>query len=319
LIDDGDSAIVEEKIKIGAAGSCCGNKEPGEGMDGFIWNFDPVAFRLGPLKVHYYGLLIGCVLVIGYYLWNWQMRKAGYDPDEVAAFPFYIGILAVVGARLGHCFFYAPAYYLAHPLAIIEVWKGGLSSHGAAIGILGAILFYSRIKKIPLSLILDSNSFVAALIATLVRIGNFLNSEIVGRVTDLPWCVRFIRFQDGGKYCRHPSQLYEAGFGLMIFIGLLLLERKRGKRRPPGLMSALFMVAYFSCRFFVEFVKEHHVLPPTASLTMGQYLSIPFFLLGLYLLFVSWRHRREAVASIAGHAPKRPSQSKTERKKRKKR
>jgi len=287
-------------------------------MDGFVWNFDPVAFRVGPLGVHYYGLLIGCILIIGYYLWNWQMRKAGYDPDQVAAFPLYIGILAVMGARLGHCFFYNPGYYLAHPVAIIEIWKGGLSSHGAAIGILGAILFYSWIKRIPLLLILDSNSFVAALIATLVRIGNFLNSEIVGRVTDLPWCVRFVRFQDGGAYCRHPSQLYEACFGAMIFIGLLLLERRFGKRRPRALMSGVLIASYFFCRFWVEFVKEHHVLPPTAPLTMGQYLSIPFFLLGLYLLLFSWRHRHDPLDSAANHAPKRPSQSQKHRKKRKK-
>jgi phosphatidylglycerol:prolipoprotein diacylglycerol transferase len=290
-------------------------------MDGYIWNIDPVAFRLGPLTVHYYGLLIACVLIVGYYLWNWQMKKAGYDPDQVATFPLYIGILAVVGARLGHCFFYEPTYYLAHPGAIIMVWRGGLSSHGAAIGILAAIFLYSRIKKIPLLLIMDSNSFVAALIATLVRIGNFLNSEIVGRVTDVPWCVHFIRFHDGGKYCRHPSQLYEACFGLLIFIGLLLLERRLGKRRPPGLLSGVFMVTYFSCRFFVEFFKEHQVLPPTSSLTMGQYLSIPFFLIGLYLLVFSLRHRRTAVRSRSNHAPpitKRPSQRTTHRKKRRK-
>lgn len=262
---------------------------------GFIWNIDPVAFRLGPLQVHYYGLLIACVLVIGYYLWNWQMRKAGYDQDQIITFPFYIGILAVVGARLGHCFFYEPAYYLAHPISIIKVWRGGLSSHGAAIGMLSAIFLYSYIKKIPLYPMLDSNSFVAALIATLVRIGNFLNSEIVGRVTDLPWCVRFTRFQDGGKYCRHPSQLYEALFGLGIFIGLLLLERRLGRRRPPALLSGIFMVTYFSCRFLVEFAKEHQTLPPGSPLTMGQYLSIPFFFIGLYVIHFSLRHRHKSV------------------------
>ncbi len=288
-------------------------------MGGFVWNIDPVAFRLGPLQVHYYGLLIACVLVIGYYLWNWQMRKAGYDQDQVITFPFYIGILAVVGARLGHCFLYEPAYYLAHPVSIIKVWRGGLSSHGAAVGMLAAIFLYSHIKKIPLSLILDSNSFVAALIATLVRIGNFMNSEIVGRITDLPWCVRFTRFQDGGKYCRHPSQLYEACFGLGIFIGLLLLERRLGKRRPPGLLSALFMVTYFSCRFLVEFVKEHQTLPPGSPLTMGQYLSIPFFLIGLSMLVFSLKHRHESLLPTSDDWPPTPKSSPQRKKHRKKR
>jgi phosphatidylglycerol:prolipoprotein diacylglycerol transferase len=285
----------------------------------FIWNIDPVAFSLGPLEVRYYGLLIACALVTGYYLWNWQMRKAGYDPDQFIAFPFYIVILAVLGARLGHCFFYDPSYYLTHPLSIIKVWRGGLSSHGAAIGILAAVFLYSHIKKIPLYLVLDSNSFVAALIATLVRIGNFMNSEIVGRITDLPWCVRFIRFQDGGRYCRHPSQLYEACFGLLIFIGLLLLERRLGKTRPPALLSGIFMVAYFSCRFLVEFVKERHILSPASPLTMGQYLSIPFFLIGVYAVTYAWKHRRETVSPApAGepHALKRSSHHKARTKRR---
>ncbi len=288
-------------------------------MGEFIWDIDPVAFRLGPIQVHYYGLLIACVLVIGYYLWNWQMRKAGYDPDQVITFPFYMGILAVVGARLGHCFFYEPAYYLAHPISIIKVWRGGLSSHGAAIGMLAAIFLYSHIKKIPLYLILDSNSFVTALMATLVRIGNFLNSEIVGRITDLPWCVRFMRFQDGGRYCRHPSQLYEACFGLGIFIGLLLLERRLGRRRPPAFLSAIFMVTYFSCRFFVEFVKEPQTLPPTSPLTMGQYLSIPFFLIGLSLLVFALRHRHDSLPPTPDGkppTPKSPPQCEKRRKKR---
>jgi len=285
----------------------------------FIWNLDPVAFSLGPLEVRYYGLLIACALVAGFYLWNWQIRKAGYDPDQVITFPFYIVILAVAGARLGHCFFYDPAYYLAHPVSIVKVWRGGLSSHGATIGILAAIFLYSHIKKIPLYLILDSNSFVTALIATLVRIGNFMNSEIVGRVTDLPWCVHFIRFHDGGRYCRHPSQLYEASFGLMIFIGLLLLERRLGKRRPPALLSGIFMTAYFSCRFLVEFFKEHHILSPDSPLTMGQYLSIPFFLIGVYLLVYAWKHRYETSSPASADKPpilKRSSRRKARPKRR---
>ena len=288
-------------------------------MGGFIWDIDPVALSLGPLQVHYYGLLIACVLVIGYYLWNWQMRKAGYDPDQVITFPFYMGILAVVGARLGHCFFYEPVYYLAHPISIIKIWRGGLSSHGAAIGMLAAIFLYSLINKIPLYLILDSNSFVTALIATLVRIGNFLNSEIVGRITDLPWCVRFTRFQDGGRYCRHPSQLYEACFGLGIFIGLLLLERRLGKRRPPAFLSAIFMVSYFPCRFLVEFVKEHQTFPPTSPLTMGQYLSIPFFLIGLSMLVFSLRHRHESLLPTSDDKPPTPKSPPQREKRRKKR
>ncbi len=265
-------------------------------MEGFVWDIDPVILRVGPLQIRYYGLLLACVLVIGYYLWQWQMRKAGYDEAVIIIFPWYIGVLGIVGARLGHCFFYESSYYLSNPVSIMKIWRGGLSSHGAALGILTAIFLYSHIKKIPWHVVLDSNAFVSALIATLVRIGNFMNSEIVGRVTELPWCVHFVRYQDKGMYCRHPSQLYEASFGLAILAGLILLDQKLRKKRPPAFLSAIFLVSYFSCRFLVEFVKEYQTLPSDSPLTMGQYLSIPFFLTGVYLLVYAWKHRHDGLS-----------------------
>jgi phosphatidylglycerol:prolipoprotein diacylglycerol transferase len=268
-----------------------GRRNQQDEMEGLTWDIDPTILVFGPFEVRYYGVIFACVLLIGYYFWRWQMRKAGFDEALIIIFPYYIVILGIIGARLGHCFFYEPAYFIANPVSIIKIWRGGLSSHGAVIGGLTAIFLYSYIKKIPWHFVLDSNAFVAALVATLVRIGNFLNSEIVGRVTDLPWCVHFVRFRDEGKYCRHPSQLYEAAFGLAILLGLILLDRKLGKRRPPGLLSGFFLVSYFSCRFLVEFVKEYQALPAGSPLTMGQYLSIPFFLSGVYLLFYAWRHR----------------------------
>ena len=264
-------------------------------MDGFVWDIDPAILVLGPLEIRYYGLLFACVVVIGYYLWQWQMRKAGYDEAVIIIFPYYIAILGIVGARLGHCLFYEPAYYLSNPTSIIKIWRGGLSSHGAVVGGLTAIFLYSHIKKIPWHIVLDSNAFVSALIATLVRIGNFMNSEIIGRITNLPWCVHFVRYLDGGKYCRHPSQLYEASFGLAILVGLVLLERKLGKKRPPALLIGVFLVSYFFCRFLVEFVKEYQILPSGSPLTMGQYLSIPFFLMGVYLLVYAWKHRHDGL------------------------
>lgn len=264
-------------------------------MQGFVWDIDPSILIVGPLQIRYYGLLFACVLVIGYYLWQWQMRKAGYDEPVIAIFPYYIAILGIVGARLGHCFFYEPAYFLSDPVSIIKIWRGGLSSHGAAVGMLSAIFIYSHVKKIPWYVVSDSSAFVVALIATLVRIGNFINSEIVGRVTDLPWCVRFVRFHDEGMYCRHPSQLYEASFGLAILVGLILLDRKLGRKRPPALLSGIFVVSYLFCRFVVEFVKEYQALPSDSPLTMGQYLSIPFFLTGVYFLAYAWRHRHQGL------------------------
>jgi phosphatidylglycerol:prolipoprotein diacylglycerol transferase len=260
-------------------------------MQGFIWDTDPVILVLGPLQIRYYGVLFACILLIGYYFWRWQMRRAGYEESVIIIFPYYIGFLGIMGARLVHCFFYEPTYFMANPGSIMKIWRGGLSSHGAAVGMLTAIFLYSHMKKIPWHVVLDSNTFVSALMATLVRIGNFINSEIVGRITDIPWCVHFVRFQDGGRYCRHPSQLYEASFGLTILVGLVLLDRRLGKKRPPALLSGVFLVSYFSCRFLVEFVKEYQVLAPGSPLTMGQYLSIPFFLIGVCLLVYAWKHR----------------------------
>ena len=291
-------------------------------MEGFVWDIDPTIVVLGPLQIRYYGLLLASILVIGYYLWQWQMRKAGYDESVIIIFPYYAGILGIVGARLGHCLFYDPAYYLSNPISIIKIWEGGLSSHGAAAGILIAIFLFSHIKKIPWHLISDSNAFVYAIIATLVRIGNFMNTEIVGRITDLPWCVHFMRYQDGGRYCRHPSQLYEASFGLVILAGLILLDRKLGKKRPPALLTGVFVVSYFFCRFLVEFVKEHQTLLPDSPLTMGQYLSIPFFLLGVFFLVYAWRHRHEGVPFPSEQkipSPRTAPQRKKSKKKRRRR
>jgi len=287
-------------------------------MEGFVWDIDPTIVVLGPFQIRYYGLLFASVLVIGYYLWQWQMRKAGYDEATVVIFPYYIAILGIVGARLGHCLFYDPAYYLSNPASIIKIWAGGLSSHGASAGIVGAIFLFSYIKKVPWHLVSDSNAFLYAVIATLVRIGNFMNSEIVGSITDLPWCVHFMRYHDGGTYCRHPSQLYEASFGLAILVGLILLDRRLGKKRPPALLTGVFLVSYFFCRFFVEFVKEHQILPPGSPLTMGQYLSIPFFLLGAYLLLYAWRHRHEGVPLASEQKVPSPKTA-PQRKKRRKR
>lgn len=291
-------------------------------MEGFVWDIDPAILVMGPLEIRYYGLLLACILVIGYYLWQWQMRKAGYDDAVIIIFPYYMGILAILGARLGHCLFYEPAYYLSNPVSIIKIWAGGLSSHGAAVGILAAIFLYSHIKKIPWHIVSDSNVFVYALIATLVRIGNFINSEVVGRSTDLPWCVHFARFWDKGRYCRHPSQLYEAFFGLVILVGLILLDRKFHKKRPPALFTGVFLVSYFFCRFLVEFVKEHQILPSSSPLTMGQYLSIPFFLMGVYLLVYAWKHRHEGVPfpeEQEAPSPETAPQRKKSKKKRRKR
>jgi prolipoprotein diacylglyceryl transferase len=247
-------------------------------MDDFVWNVDPVFLRLGPVHLRYYGICFALTIILGYYLFEWQMARRGYARDVSARFLLYAVVGLTVGARLGHCFFYHPRLYLRHPLEIARVWQGGLASHGATIGLLLAAVVYSRRGHVPFLVLMDGTAYAAAVGAILIRIGNFFNSEIIGRETSVPWGVRFLRRD---ALLRHPSQIYEALGGLCILGVLLALQRNR-LSKTPGFIAGIFFVVYFAFRFIVEFVKEYQVFH--RGLTMGQYLSIPFLLLGAAIL-----------------------------------
>lgn len=254
-------------------------------MQGFVWDVDPAIIVIGPIQLRYYGLLFGTTLLVGYYFLQKQMKKYGYS-EQVSEKYLLWGVMGtVVGARLVHCFFYEPVYFLNNPVEIIKVWKGGISSHGATVGLFISAIWFTRSRKIPFAILGDAIVFAAALGATLVRIGNFMNSEIVGRVTTVPWGVHFMRYDDHGKYLRHPSQLYEAAGGLTVLLSLFAVEYfLKGKKRP-GIFSGVFLIGYFTFRFFVEFVKEFQIDPnDTFPLTMGQCLSIPFVIIGMYIV-----------------------------------
>ena len=272
-----------------------------------VWNFDPILVNFGPLKIHYYGVIFATGIFIGYLLWRWQMIRQGFSEQETEDFVIWAFLAVIIGARLGHCFFYEPSYYLSHPIEIFAFWKGGLASHGAAIALLLVLYAYHRAKKIPLLKICDCFSFAAAVGAIAGRIGNFFNSEIVGRVTNVAWAVKFPRYARMMGYSnvqpRHPSQLYEVFLGIVVLSTLLLTDRKYGKNRPTGLLGGLFLVVYFSGRFIVEFFKEYQALvqyspqtqmqEPTFALTMGQLLSIPFILAGIVLVYKALHHSEE--------------------------
>ncbi len=248
-------------------------------MDGFVWNIDPTILKLGPLQLRYYGILFGCTLLLGYHLFQKRMQKTGYSKELSESFLMWGVLGVVIGARLVHCLFYEPDFYLSHPLEILKVYKGGIASHGATLGLFTVLLIFSKAKKVPFMILGDAIVFAAAVGATFVRLGNFFNSEIVGRVTTVPWAVRFLRYDDK---LRHPSQLYEALGGLIVLFTLIYLDKKE-KEIKPGKMAGVFLVMYFSFRFLVEFVKEYQTLH--SFLTMGQYLSIPFILIGIGFLF----------------------------------
>lgn len=267
-------------------------------MEHFVWNIDPTIFKWGPIQVRYYGLFFATVLLGGFYFWNRTMMRRGYPEEMLYSYFYWMTILGIVGARIGHCLFYEPSRYLADPLEILYIWKGGLASHGGTIGLILGTVVYSYIKRIPWLVVIDNTAFTAAIAATMVRIGNFFNSEIVGRVTDVSWAVIFPRSFDGGRFPRHPSQLYEAAIGAFVFLLIYLIDAKFKERRPRGLLAGTFLTVYFLLRFLVENFKEYQALSQNSALTMGQYLSIPFFCFGLILLYMAYRDRGRLTGEV---------------------
>jgi phosphatidylglycerol---prolipoprotein diacylglyceryl transferase len=262
----------------------------------FTWDIDPILFKIGPLAIRYYSLLFVGVFLGGYALLKWQIVRGGGDEEDAGDFIVY-GVLGVlVGSRLGHVLFYDLNKALKDPIWVFEIWEGGLASHGAVIGLIIVMWLFTKKRGIPFIEGSDRFAFSAALGATLVRVGNFFNSEIVGRHTDQSWGVRFPRFDRlPDPPLRHPSQLYEVALGLVVLGSLYLFDKRLGKEdRPRGALISLFFVIYFVGRFIVEFWKEHQTPEPTPFLTMGQYLSIPGFLLGVYGLWWSFKNRLPA-------------------------
>lgn len=249
------------------------------------WNIDPVLLDLGPLEIRYYGVFFALGLYAAYSLARTMVKKQNLSLDVLDKLTVYLIIGLILGARFGHILFYELDYYLANPLQIIKVWEGGLASHGAAIGLLVAYgLFLWRNKKIGMWDYSDILVVVATLPVSLIRLGNFFNSELVGRETDVPWGVVFSRVDD---LTRHPSQLYEFAYGMLLFAILFPLWLRLRKTAKPGFFFGLFFVLYFTMRFTVEFFKDFPLHSGFLNLTTGQILSLPFFALGVAILIHS--------------------------------
>jgi prolipoprotein diacylglyceryl transferase len=262
----------------------------------FHWNVSPEIVRLGPLAIRWYSmgwlLAFGC----GFFLVRWIYRREGKPEKDLETILVYMMLGAVVGARLGHCLFYRPDYYLTHPLEIIAFWKGfqGLASHGGAIGILVFLYVFSRRHPDqPYVWLLDRIASATALGGFFIRMGNLMNSEILGVPSDVPWAFVFERVDN---LPRHPAQLYEALSYLLIFFVLHTLYLRRGTKLPTGVLTGLFFTLIFGVRFFIEFVKERHVpFEMALPLSMGQILSVPAVLLGS--LVVWWAYQRGKASS----------------------
>jgi phosphatidylglycerol:prolipoprotein diacylglycerol transferase len=252
--------------------------------------FDPVAFQIGPLAVRWYGLmyLVGFALFV--VLGKVRAKRellTGWHPRDIDDMLFYGVIGVIVGGRLGYVLFYKPLHYLANPLEIFAVWAGGMSFHGGFLGVLVALWLFARRRN---KRVLDVLDFVAPLVPlgfAAGRIGNFINGELVGRVTSVPWAMVFPQHDN---LARHPSQLYQFGLEGVLLFAILWIYTSR--RRPMGAPSGMFLAGYGVLRFFAEWFREPDAflreLP--LGLTMGQWLSLPMMLAGLALLSWAYRH-----------------------------
>jgi prolipoprotein diacylglyceryl transferase len=262
-----------------------------------IWDVNPELIHLdnvpilGELSIRYYGLFFAAAFVLGYLIFTKIFKNEKISIEVLDRLTLYMVIGTVVGARLGHVFFYQPDYYLSHPMEILFIWQGGLASHGAAIGILIALYLFVRKEKKSYIWILDRIVIAVALAGFFIRMGNLMNSEIYGISTDLPWGFVFVRA--GENIPKHPTQIYEALAYLVIFLILYRIYFKTRGNFSPGLLFGLFLVLVFSARFLIEFIKEVQVpFEQSMSLNMGQWLSLPFIIIGSYLLYRSQNHNK---------------------------
>lgn len=257
----------------------------------FHWSFDPVFLTLGPLSIHWYGVLFVSAFLAGQVILGRIFVAEGLPREYVDRMLLQVLIGTVLGARLVHCLAYDPGFYMNNPLEILKIWKGGLASHGGAVGLLLALWWYARSVEphIPFLWLLDRVSTPAALGAVIVRVANFLNSEIVGLPTESGFGVVFDAVD---SLPRHPVQLYEAVACLLIFGILLALYRRDGDRTPQGLLTGLFLILVFGSRIALEFFKVPQAAYEAGqSLSVGQYLSGPFVLVGIWLVILSIRTR----------------------------
>jgi phosphatidylglycerol:prolipoprotein diacylglycerol transferase len=254
-------------------------------MNAFVFpNFDPVAFSIGPLVIRWYALayIAGIVLAWRYVLWLTAKPPRLLSRDNCDDLVTWCTIGIILGGRLGQVLLWEPGYYFSHPIEIVQIWKGGMAFHGGLIGVILAMFLYARAKKIPFFAVADPIAAATPIGLLLGRLANFINGELWGRVTDVPWGVIF---PNAGPEPRHPSQLYEATLeGVLLFIALFILARRETIRVKVGTLSGVFLIGYAIARIVGEQFREPEVTLST-SVTWGQWLSLPMFLYGVYLVW----------------------------------
>ena len=266
------------------------------------WNVDPVIFHIGSLGIRWYSLLFISGFILGWYIFKWFFKREGITTDLLDPLLYTLLIATIVGARLGHCLFYQPDYYLGSWKGFWEIfqpWKGGLASHGGAIALILAMWWfarhYGRKHGFDYLWIMDHLCIAVAFAGCFIRLGNLFNSEIYGDVTNLPW--GFIFERNGETEPKHPTQLYEAGSYLLLGLFMIFLYWKKLDRLPRGSFFGLFLVGCFGMRFIIEFIKEPQVGFEEGMLfNMGQLLSVPFILAGTAILIYAFIKRTPARA-----------------------
>ncbi len=222
-------------------------------ISSIFWNVSPEIVKLGPISLRWYGLLFALGFVLGYLILTKIYKLEKKSQADLEQLSIYVILGTVIGARLGHCLFYDPVYYISNPIEILKVWQGGLASHGAAIGILTSIYMLVKKQKDKSMLwVLDRLVIVVALGGALIRLGNLFNSEIIGRAADVSWAFIFARIDN---VPRHPAQLYESIFYFISFFILYIVYYKTEKKSKQGFIFGLFLLLIFGFRFFVEFLK----------------------------------------------------------------
>ena len=266
------------------------------------WNVDPTFFTLFGLDIRYYGVLWAVAFMLGIYYFTKFCKHEGL-PDKLVDSMFWCAtILAIVGARLGHCLFYEPEVDLAAPLRILNIREGGMASHGAAIGFLLGLTIFAIANKMPWWWGADRIMIPVAIGGAGVRIGNLMNSEIYGGPTDLPW--GFIFQRAGETQPMHPTQIYEALCYILVFVILLWLYFKRDAgRKHPGLMFGVGLIGIFVARFIIEYIKNDQVgfeegMRSAIGMNMGQLLSIPFVVIGIVLVIVGLLNKPQHIAWV---------------------
>ena len=259
----------------------------------FINNFDPVAIQIFSIEIRWYSL----AYVIGI-LFGWFLSKRIFIKDTLLKEKFddyiaYLIIGIIIGGRLGYVLLYNPNYYLNNLIDVFKIWQGGMSFHGGLVGVIATSVLFAKKNDQDSFIYLDVVSIVAPIGIFFGRISNFINSELYGIETNLPWAVKFIQVDN---LYRHPSQLYEAIFEGFILFLVLIYFRKKGFMKIPGLISGLFLIFYSFFRFIIEFVRvpDEQLGYIFFNLTMGQIVSFIFFLIGSYLVITKHEIKKES-------------------------